>query len=288
MNYQFHEIADIFPLMSDDGFSALVQDIKTNGQIEPIWTCGEKIIDGRNRYNACRQLEIEPQTIEWIGEEKDLVPFIVSLNLHRRHLNESQRAMVAAKLVNIQNGGDRKSNQKQNFNSDFSLQNASDLLNVSKPTIISAKKVQQKATPELAEQVNQGNIAVSAAALVAELPEAEQKEIVAKGEKEILETARAIRAQKAEERKQNPDPDAPVDSNREKTISGWQKVIERMGWFLLSARTESTIELSINNLNERERNSFFTSAIRFRNHLNQWIEVLENKGAVNYDPEKTT
>jgi len=89
--------------------------------------------------------------------------FVIDVNLHRRHLNESQRAMVGAKLSNIKHGGDRKSiNQETNLALDISQADAAKLLNVSTGSIKTAKQVQQNAVPELAEQVSQGNISVSA------------------------------------------------------------------------------------------------------------------------------
>jgi hypothetical protein len=60
----------------------------------------------------------------------DPLGFILAMNLHRRHLNESQRAMVAAKLANMTHGGDRRVQQDQNSDvarADVSLQQAADL-----------------------------------------------------------------------------------------------------------------------------------------------------------------
>ncbi|KAF0248710.1 MAG: MT-A70 family protein, partial [bacterium] len=65
-----------------------------------------------------------------------------------------------------------------------------------------ASKVLREGTPELVKAVEQGQVAVSTAALIAEVPAAEQKEIVAKGEKEILKAAKEIRAQKEEIRRE--------------------------------------------------------------------------------------
>lgn len=281
MEYTFHEVASVFPLMLDEAFAGLCEDIKQHGQIEPIWIYDNKILDGRNRYNVCKKLGIEPQILEWKGEEKDLVPFVISLNLHRRHLNESQRAMVASTLANISHGGDRKLNQEANLPNKISQAEAAQLLNVSERSLKTAKQVQHNAIPDLTEKVTQGNIAVSTAALVAKLPKEEQEEIVARGEEEICKAAKAIRAKKAEEKKN--DPDIPIESNREKTVSAWGQLVDKMGILLLSANSEATIELAVENLTMRERSSFYTSATRLRDHLNQWIEILENKGAVNYD-----
>ena len=73
-------------------------DILENGQREPIWIYDGKIIDGRNRYRACRDAGIEPALRTWNGEGS-LVQFVVSLNLHRRHLTSSQRAAIAAEAL---------------------------------------------------------------------------------------------------------------------------------------------------------------------------------------------
>lgn len=96
---QFHEVANIFPMMSADEFDALKLDIAQNGLIEPIWTHDGKIIDGRNRYNACQEVGVKPQFREYTGQGgAALVAFVVSLNLKRRHLDAGQKAFVALEI----------------------------------------------------------------------------------------------------------------------------------------------------------------------------------------------
>lgn len=95
---QFHEVATIFPMMSDDDFSALRDDIKANGLRQPITTWRGKIVDGRNRYRACKELGIVPHTVEWDGRGS-LTQYVVSLNLARRHLTSSQKAAVAVDML---------------------------------------------------------------------------------------------------------------------------------------------------------------------------------------------
>ena len=82
---QFHSVANIFPMMSAEEFAALKADIQTNGLREPIWLHDNQIIDGRNRYNACEAVGVEPRFREWDGKGS-LVAFVVSLNLVRRRL----------------------------------------------------------------------------------------------------------------------------------------------------------------------------------------------------------
>src|SRR6266702_882644 len=94
---QFHEAANIFPMMGEDEYRSLVADIRAKGLLEPIWTYQGKIIDGRNRYKACLAIGIEPRYREWNGEGS-LVAFVVSLNLQRRHLSSSQKAVIALEV----------------------------------------------------------------------------------------------------------------------------------------------------------------------------------------------
>jgi ParB-like chromosome segregation protein Spo0J len=95
--FEYHEVAAIFPMLEGETFEALKRDIEVNGQHDPIWIYQGKIIDGRNRERACRELGIEPGIRDWDGRG-DLVAFVVSQNLQRRHLTEPQRALVAARL----------------------------------------------------------------------------------------------------------------------------------------------------------------------------------------------
>lgn len=106
-----------------------------------------------------------------------LIAFVVSLNLHRRHLNESQRAMVAAKLANLSNG-----QRASQICEAVTQPQAAGMLGVSERSVNTAKQVQQSGAPELVAAVEQGTVAVSTAAVISSLTEPEQREVVARGE----------------------------------------------------------------------------------------------------------
>lgn len=110
---EFHEIANIFPLIEGAEFADLVADIKAHGVREPIWLYEGKILDGRNRYRAAREAGVDCPSCEYEGD--DPLAYVVSLNLKRRHLNEAQRAWVAAKIATLSHGGDRVSEQAANL-----------------------------------------------------------------------------------------------------------------------------------------------------------------------------
>lgn len=186
-------------MMSASEYAALLADIRENGQREAIWTHEGQIIDGRNRYQACVELGLPVRSQEWDGKGS-LTKFVVSLNLVRRHLNESQRGMVADRLAQLPRGA----NQWMDTSIDVSITQAEAamLLNVGEATVQRARQVSEDGIAELSDAVWSGAASVSAAALVAELPQDEQREIVAKGEVEILAAAKQIRQRKAEENAQ--------------------------------------------------------------------------------------
>jgi len=99
---EFHPLANVFPLLEGEEFDALVADIQASGLCEPVWLYEGQILDGRNRYRACQVLGIECATRDYLGN--DPLAFVLSMNLQRRHLDESQRAMIAARLATMRQG----------------------------------------------------------------------------------------------------------------------------------------------------------------------------------------
>src|SRR4249919_1102521 len=81
-----HPLADMFPPMGDAEFRELAADIKQHGLRERIVTFEDKVIDGRHRARACAEVGVRPEYHPFQGEAKDVVDFIVSANMRRRHL----------------------------------------------------------------------------------------------------------------------------------------------------------------------------------------------------------
>lgn len=94
----------------------------------------------------------------------------MSLNVQRRHLDESQRAMISARLESCQWGGDRSKTPIGVLN----REEARALLSVGRGSVDRAAKVLDEGTPELIAAVDAGEIKVSAAAVLADLPKTSQ------------------------------------------------------------------------------------------------------------------
>ena len=92
-----HKLAAYFPILEGEEFDLLVEDIKKNGQIEPIITYLGEVLDGWNRYRACEVLGIDPLTKEYDGD--DPLSYVISANIRRRHMDVSQRAMLATEML---------------------------------------------------------------------------------------------------------------------------------------------------------------------------------------------
>ncbi|MGW4663224.1 DUF5131 family protein [Streptosporangium sandarakinum] len=97
--YEVHPFADAFPLIDGEEFAELVDDIKRQGQRQPIVLNHDKtvLIDGRNRYRACVEAGVDP-VFEVLPErytEAMILDYIISTNIERRHLNAGQKALIA-------------------------------------------------------------------------------------------------------------------------------------------------------------------------------------------------
>ena len=192
-----HPIAGLFPMMEGEGFDRLVDDIRTRGLLEPIWLdVHGRILDGRNRERACRIAGVSIETREYQGD--DPLGFVVSLNLYRRHLNESQRAIIAARLAQWETGV----NQHSRGCANLPAHQAGSLLGVSERSVKTARVVRDNGTTSLSEAVDAGLVAVSDAASVASLPPEEQEALVAdirSGRHKTLRRAAAARRRKVRE-----------------------------------------------------------------------------------------
>lgn len=160
MEYQLHPLCTLFPRMSGQEFQSLVDDIKANGQREPIMLHEGMILDGGNRYRACLEAGIEPLFMEFGGT--NIVSYVLSANLHRRHMTPGQQAAIVASAQDWASahgrGGDRKSDQSQLV--DFeTVEKRAAVSGASRVTQMKADKV-AKADPELSKKVAQGEVSL--------------------------------------------------------------------------------------------------------------------------------
>jgi hypothetical protein len=185
--FDIHPAATLFPMMSDSEYEGLKQDIAENGQRESIVVWCNQIIDGRNRLRAMEELGRQPDIAE-LDEDQDPWKYVISHNLHRRHLTTSQRAMVASKLANMRQGDGGPGRSKVS-NDTIAMDDAAKQLNVGRATVARAKQVQEHGSESVKEAVEQGSLPVSLASkLVKEVPDKEeQSKIVAKGSKAVRE-----------------------------------------------------------------------------------------------------
>jgi hypothetical protein len=171
--YAAHALAKIFPAMDATAYGELIGDIKRNGLLQPIMLYQERVLDGVHRQDACFDAQVEPRYEKYFGD--DPVGYVISMNLKRRQLSESQRAMVAAKIATLPKGshvpkGTGAMTRKQ----------AGRMLKISEQSIERAKTVQKHGTPELVAAVEADEISVTPAAEIAKLPVDQQSNAMAK------------------------------------------------------------------------------------------------------------
>ena len=170
----FHPYANLFPMMEGTAFDELAEDIRKNGLQQKITVDEEnRILDGRNRYNACLASGIPPTFEPFLGD--DPLKFVISRNLHRRHLTDGQRSLIAARLANLPTG--RPSNESRT-DGRVSQPDAAGALNVSDRSLRRAKQVLDSGNETLIRGVERGVLEVATAAgLVNATPEDQQRAV---------------------------------------------------------------------------------------------------------------
>ena len=155
--YEPHELALVFPPMSEPEFAAFKEDIREHGQQEPIILYEGKILDGRHRYRACRELTREPRVLRFEGNPRAAAQFVLGRNFHRRHLTASQRALVAAEMCKLRPRGNAGTSPY------LTAAQASTLMGVGHDLVKDAKHLLRLGDQALLRSVREGEQTVSAA-----------------------------------------------------------------------------------------------------------------------------
>lgn len=175
LQYEPHPANLAFPYITGVSWKRFLADLDANGQRERIVLGrGSKprtkvILDGKIRLKGCLELGLEPQFEDWEGD--DQFSYVISANLWRRQLNESQRALVALRLRTLKPHRPTKGCRSAGL----STSEAADLLNVGERTVRRAGSVIARGVPELVQAVEQGDITVDAAAELARLGKGKQR-----------------------------------------------------------------------------------------------------------------
>lgn len=175
MQYPAHPYAEIFPLIEGEAFERFCCSLKEDGRLhDKIVLFEGQVLDGRNRQRACAATGIvahyrtyDPDT------EGDPLKYVIAKNLQRRHLDESQRALAAARIAKLKQGARTDISPI----GEKSQAERAEIMNVGKRTVERADAVVETASPEIVKAVEEGRLAISAAAEAAKLSPEVQRTI---------------------------------------------------------------------------------------------------------------
>lgn len=201
------EVTDFGAGVDMDAFSA---SMRANGydSDEPVVLIYDKdnkqwlILDGRHRHMAAIHAGVVPSFKKFVG--KDPMAFVAK-KIYRQHLNENQRAMLAATISNLGEGRPKTGSIEP-----VSQEQAAKTMKVSRSSVKRASKVTKDGTEKVKRAVRQGKVTVSDAAKIINKSAAAQDEMVAKvesGEAKTLAQAAGMVPEAFH------DDDGPVERN---------------------------------------------------------------------------
>ena len=193
-----HPLAAHLPLMEGEEFAGFVADIKEKGLFEAVDILPDgTLIDGRNRVSACNQLGMEIPCRVYQGDQDDvsILQFIVSKNLHRRHLTPAQAADLARtvkhiyaaeakkrQLTSLKQGDAPRSGPPAGTGVEARDEAAATVPGTSGRSVQRAQVIREKGIPELQDAVfgAEEKISLTKGAEIAKAPKEEQPELVRK------------------------------------------------------------------------------------------------------------
>jgi hypothetical protein len=214
-------LAYIDPLTPEEA-EALERSILAEGCRDALVLWGEVLVDGHNRYRICTQHGLPFQTVQnpRFQSMEDVHLWMIDQHLGRRSVSDFQRGVLALRKKEILEArrlavlddpapqlpeapapGEPTLPEAPALKSREAVARAA---RVSSAAIVQIEKIQKAAAPELVAAVKAGEVSISAAAVIAELPAEEQAAAAAGGKKELRQAAKKVREAKSGKKAADP------------------------------------------------------------------------------------
>ena len=165
-----HDLSGLFGDMPKDDFAKLTDDIKRHSLQHPIVTWQGDILDGWHRYRACGEAGVQPTFVEFSGDDKAALCFVLQENALRRHLNEAQRIRISKQVLDWRThravAGENQYSQGVVSMDTTSATDLAKIAGVGRASVMRHNAIEQKA-PALLPAVERGDIGLQTAERVA-------------------------------------------------------------------------------------------------------------------------
>lgn len=209
------EIQSLLPPPDPEERQQLEANLEKDGCLDPlkVWAGHQILIDGHNRLEICRRLNIPYSVVEVeLPDRAAVVAWVVAHQLGRRNLNNFQRAelalilkpQISAEAAQRQRSGkpisaanpsktdapDLALNLAQGARAPDARAQVAAIAKVSSGTVAKVEAI-KTASPALAEMARKGEVSVQAAAKVAQLLKPEMEQAISAGAVGVQAAARA-------------------------------------------------------------------------------------------------
>lgn len=232
--YEYHPLSKKFPRMAPDVFKAFCADIADRGLDKPIELLDGMIFDGRHRYEACLQCDVEPRFVE-LSEATDGEMYVRAANALRRHLSQED---IAAWLVERRNGQPGGSSPTPPSNRELAKK-----AGIDRKAVDRADAIDKKAAPELKAAVEQKIVAPTDAAKILDKSPAVQAKAVERVKKGEAKTVKAaVKGKRGNERQGRIDQFKPLTEILSRMTKAIDKLNESLPGGKFYKQTEAGLE----------------------------------------------
>jgi DNA modification methylase len=205
------EFRALVPPFAKEEYEQLERNLVADGCRDPLVVWDGILLDGHNRYEICKRHNLKYRQEEVLLANRDAAAvWIIDNQCGRRNialidkvqLTERKRGILEAQAkTRMLAGCHPPINLSEGSKGEVRNQLAAQV-GVSGMTYDALAAVVESGAEELKQAVREKTVGASTAAEIATLPKTKQREIVAKGEKEILAKAREIKKDRATKRVQ--------------------------------------------------------------------------------------